>query len=91
MMTIVRGLTFIYTDFTVGAIPGSPITFSDPGFDWLGGGSVGFVPAQTLIFLVLAVAMVLMLRFTSFGRNVFAIGGNLEQLSSLRARRLRFF
>ena len=78
MLTLVRGLTYIYTDFTVGTIPGSPITFSDPGFDWLGGGNVGFLPAQTLIFLILAVVMALILRFTPFGRDVYAIGGNLE-------------
>lgn len=78
MMTLVRGLTYIYTDFTVRAIPGSPITFSDPGFDWLGSGNVGFLPTQTLIFLVLAVIMVLMTRFSPFGRDVYAIGGSLE-------------
>ena len=78
MMTVVRGLTYIYTDFTVRAIPGSPITFSDAGFDWLGGAKVGFIPTSTLIFVVLAVIMALILRFTPFGRNVYAIGGNLE-------------
>jgi ribose/xylose/arabinose/galactoside ABC-type transport system permease subunit len=78
MMTLVRGLTYIYTDFTVRTIPGSPITFSDPGFDWLGAGKVGFLPTQTLIFLVLAVVMALILRFTPYGRDIYAIGGNLE-------------
>jgi ribose/xylose/arabinose/galactoside ABC-type transport system permease subunit len=78
MMTLVRGLTYIYTDFTVRAIPGSPITYSDPGFDWLGSGNLGFLPTQTLIFLVLALMMALMTRFTPFGRDVYAIGGNLE-------------
>ena len=78
MMTLVRGLTYIYTDFTVRTVPGSPITFSDPGFDWLGAGKVGFLPTQTLIFLVLAVVMAMILRFTPFGRDIYAIGGNLE-------------
>lgn len=78
MMTVVRGLTFIFADFVVGAVPGSPITFSNGLFDWLGAGFVGPLPAVTVLFLLLAVALALVLRFTHFGRAVYAIGGDPE-------------
>ena len=47
MLTAVRGLTFIFSDYVVHAVPGSAITFSDPLFDWLGTDSVGPVPTAT--------------------------------------------
>jgi ribose/xylose/arabinose/galactoside ABC-type transport system permease subunit len=78
MMTVVRGLTFIFADYTVGTVSGSPITFSDPWFDWLGAGTIGPLPVATVLFLVLSVAVALTLRFTPFGRAVYAIGGDIE-------------
>jgi ribose/xylose/arabinose/galactoside ABC-type transport system permease subunit len=77
-MTVVRGLTFIYSDFTVGTVPGSPITFSDGLFDWIGSGWVGPMPSSAAVFVVLAVALALTLRVTAFGRSVYAIGGDVE-------------
>ena len=78
MMTVVRGLTYIYTDYTVAAVPGSPITFSDDFFDWIGTGNIGVLPTQAVIFVGLALATALMLRYTGFGRSIFAIGGSQE-------------
>ncbi|RSK54683.1 ABC transporter permease [Bacillus canaveralius] len=78
MMTIARGLTYIYTDFTVGGIPGSPITFSHPLFDWLGAGYIAGIPTQAVIFIVLALVLGFVLRHTALGRNVYAVGGNGE-------------
>jgi ribose/xylose/arabinose/galactoside ABC-type transport system permease subunit len=78
MMTVVRGLTFIYTDFTVRGVPGAPITFSSDWFDWLGAGWIGPIPSSTFIFLALAILLALTLRFTAFGRSIYAIGGDTE-------------
>jgi ribose/xylose/arabinose/galactoside ABC-type transport system permease subunit len=78
MMTVVRGLTFIFADYVVGTVPGSPITFSHDWFDWLGAGWLGPVPSSTALFLLLALAIALTLRFTAFGRNIYAIGGDAE-------------
>jgi ribose/xylose/arabinose/galactoside ABC-type transport system permease subunit len=78
MMTVVRGLTFIFADYVVRSVPGSGITFSDPLFDWLGGASWGPIPTATLLFLGLAAALALMLRHTHFGRAIYAIGGDPE-------------
>ena len=78
VMTVVRGLTYIYTDYTVATVPGSPITFSDDFFDWIGTGNIGVLPTQAVIFIGLAVLIALMLRYTGFGRSIFAIGGSQE-------------
>ncbi len=78
MMTVARGLTFIFSDFVVQSVPGSAITFSDPLFDWLGAKSWGPIPTVTILFLGLAVVLALMLRHTHFGRAIYAIGGDPE-------------
>ncbi|ACP21576.1 putative ribose ABC transporter (plasmid) [Sinorhizobium fredii NGR234] len=78
MMTVVRGLTFIFADFTVGSVPGSPITFMDSLFSWLGSGSFGPIPTAAALFLTLAVILSIVLRFTPFGRSIYAIGGDAE-------------
>jgi ribose/xylose/arabinose/galactoside ABC-type transport system permease subunit len=78
MMTVVRGLTFIFSDYAVGSVPGSPITFMDGLFSWLGAGSVGPISTAAALFLVLAFILAMMLRFTPFGRAMYAIGGDAE-------------
>jgi len=78
MLTVVRGLTFIFCDFVVQSVPGSAVTFSNPLFDWLGAESWGPVPTATVIFLGLALVLTLVLRHTHFGRAIYAIGGDWE-------------
>ena len=78
MMTAVRGLTFIFADYTVGSVPGSAITFMDGLFTWLGAGSVGLIPTATALFLLLAFTLAIVLRYTPFGRAMYAIGGDAE-------------
>lgn len=78
MMSFARGLTFLFGNVVVGKVSGTAITFSDPSFDWLGAGTVGPIPSQTALFLLLAAVIALVLRFTHFGRSIFAVGGNIE-------------
>jgi ribose/xylose/arabinose/galactoside ABC-type transport system permease subunit len=78
MMTVARGLTFIFCDYFVRSVPGSAITFSDPLFDWLGSESLGPAPTIGIIFLGLAILLALVLRHTHFGRAIYAIGGDAE-------------
>lgn len=47
-----------------------------PGFEYLGTGYVGPVPVQVLVMLVVVVAAFFVVRATSFGRYVMAVGGN---------------
>lgn len=55
---------------------GQLIPFSNPTFEWLGRGLIGPVPIQVLIMLAVAAAAIFVIRATSFGRYVVAVGGN---------------
>ena len=69
MMSAARGLALIYSD-------GRPISRLDPGFNFLGQGSIIGIPVPIIIFAVVAVAAHIVLNYTRFGRHVYAIGGN---------------
>jgi ribose transport system permease protein len=71
MMSIARGAALVFTE-------GRPVSGFDSSFRLLATGSVGFVPAPVVATLVIyAVAHVILTR-TTFGRYVYAIGGNEE-------------
>lgn len=63
-----------------------PKVFFDPAdqplvirqFNWLGNGYLGPVPVPVVVFAIILVVSALVLRYTSFGRSVYAIGGNRE-------------
>lgn len=57
---------------------GGPISGFDEAYRWWGQGYVGQVPVPVIIFLVAAVIAWVVLRYTRFGRNVYAVGGNPE-------------
>ena len=84
MMTFARGLTYLYTG-------GYPINFKPmpDAFAWFGKGYVGFLPTPTFLFVVVALVMYLMLRYTAFGRSLYAIGGNRQaaKLSGIPVKR----
>ena len=84
MMTFTRGLTYLYTG-------GYPINFKPmpSNFAWFGKGYVGLLPTPTFLFLVVALVMMYVLNRTSFGRSLYAIGGNREaaSLSGIRVKR----
>jgi inositol transport system permease protein len=69
MMTAGRGIALIYSG-------GRPISSLEPGFNWLGQGSIGPVPVPILIFALVVVVGSVMLNRTTFGRYTYAIGGN---------------
>ncbi|TAK58543.1 MAG: ribose ABC transporter permease [Bacteroidetes bacterium] len=71
MMTICRGLAFIYTD-------GRPIWEVPPEFSILGNGRLLAIPIPTIIMLGVYVVAFTMLHRTRFGRYVYAVGGNKE-------------
>lgn len=57
---------------------GFPITTFPKGFNFLGAGNVGGVPTPVFFFLAVFVAMHVLMKYTSFGRAVYAVGGNAE-------------
>jgi ribose/xylose/arabinose/galactoside ABC-type transport system permease subunit len=71
MMSVARGAALVFTE-------GRPVSGFDEGFRWLATGSVGFVPAPVLVMLFVYVVAHVALTRTTFGRYVYAIGGNEE-------------
>lgn len=69
-----RGIALLITD-------GHPIIGLNKDLLFLGGGTLGMIPMPVIIMLILCVITWYILRYTRFGRHIFAIGGN-EQAAS---------
>jgi len=82
-MTVWRGTTLL-----IGG--GSPISGFDEGYTWWGTGTILSVPVPVLVFLVVTVIGYILLRYTPYGRHVYAVGGNPEaaRLTGLRVNRV---
>jgi ribose transport system permease protein len=85
-MTLVRGMMLTYT-------LQKPISGTDEAFQFWGAGSVGAVPTPIIVVLIIALILNLVLKYTRFGRNLYAVGGNAEAafLSGIRVMRFKFF
>ncbi len=68
-MTIVKGLVFSYTE-------GRPINTQDPAIQALRDFHIGGITITPIIFIVCFVLFFLIMRYTKFGRNIYATGGN---------------
>ena len=71
MLGIARSLAFLYTK-------GEPIPVLDMGFLKLGIGYLWRIPVPSVIFLALLAVAAFALRYTRFGRSVYAVGSNEE-------------
>jgi inositol transport system permease protein len=80
-MTIWRGLTLILND-------GGPISGFDEGIRWWGRGDVFGIPVPVLVFALVAAVGYVTLRYTRYGRSIYAVGGNPEaaRLSGLNVK-----
>lgn len=82
MMSIARGAALLFTE-------GRPISGFDASFRVLATGRVGFVPAPVIVMAVVYAAAHFVLTRTTFGRYVYAIGGN-EEATRLSGVSIRF-
>lgn len=81
-MTAFRGLTLIVGN-------GGPVSAFDSAFNYIGQERIGgVVPVPVIVFLVVALIAYIILRYTQYGRYVYAVGGNKEaaRLSGLNTR-----
>lgn len=69
MLSMARGLTLIYSD-------GRPIANLSPAIRWIGSGNVIGMPVPVLIFFAVFIIGWVTLSRTTFGRYIYAVGGN---------------
>jgi len=80
-MTIWRGATMLIND-------GGPISGFDAGLRWWGTGAVAGIPVPILVFALVAAIGYVVQRYTRYGRQIHAVGGNIEaaRLSGLNVK-----
>lgn len=82
MMSITRGIALLLTE-------GRPVSGFAPAFRVVATGRIGVIPAPIVITIVAYVAAHVVLTRTTFGRYVYAIGGN-EEATRLSGVAVRF-
>lgn len=80
-MTMFRGLAYTISG-------GQPVYTLPQSFDVLGG-SIGVIPIPAIIMVVIFILGAYVLRYTKFGRHIYAIGGNevAAKLSGINVKR----
>lgn len=71
MMTLLRGCVLVYTK-------GSPIPIKAEAYKFFGKGSILGVPVPVIILIIMFLLAHYVLTQTSFGRSIYAFGGNRE-------------
>lgn len=69
MLSVARGATLLYSG-------GRPIPNLSPEFRWLGQGLVFGIPVPVIIFAIVFAIAAIVLRYTIYGRRIYAVGGN---------------
>lgn len=83
-MTIYRGLTLVYTE-------GRPITGLNENFAFVGRGYLFGIPMPIIWMSLAFIVLYIILKYTTFGRHVYALGGNEEAalLSGINTSRVK--
>lgn len=70
---------------------GFPLTPFPSWYNFIGGGYLFGVPFPALLFLLTFAVLQFLMNFTSFGRSVYAVGGNAEaaRLSGINVKRVK--
>ncbi len=85
-MSLVHGIMLTYTRQ-------QPIAGQVESFTFWGAGSIGFIPTPFIIAVILSTIIYIILKYTQFGRDMYAIGGNIDSayLAGIRVNRVTFF
>jgi sugar transport system permease protein len=83
-MTALRGAAFLITN-------GFPVSSFPDWYNYLGGGYLFGIPFPAVIFMIVFVVVSVLMNYTSFGRSVYAVGGNAEaaRLSGINVKRVK--
>lgn len=78
--------SLVYRGIAILITGGSLIPVRIEQFSWLGRGRIGMVNIAVIVLVIFMVTMMVLLNRTTFGRRVFAVGGNEEAaiLSGIR-------
>ncbi|KGQ60023.1 sugar ABC transporter permease [Gallibacterium anatis] len=71
MMIIARGAAQLYSD-------GRPIDASSEAFTWISDVSFLGLPGLVILYIIIVIASHILLSRSTFGRHVYAVGGNLN-------------
>ncbi len=71
MMSVARGAALLFTE-------GRPVSGFDAGFRSVATGKLGFIPAPVVVTIAVYLVAHVLLTRTTFGRYVYAMGGNEE-------------
>lgn len=79
IMTSLRGAIMVISE-------GQPVTMLGRNFGFIGTGYIGSIPFPIIMMLIGTIIVTYILRYTPFGRHVYAVGGNAEasRLSGVR-------
>jgi len=82
-MTIGRGFALAYSN-------GKPYAIKNEAFKAIGQGSIAGIPTPIILLVIVCTLGIIVLNMTTFGRYVFAIGGNKNaaRLSGVRTKRV---
>ncbi len=85
MQFIFRGGAFLLTD-------GRYIRINDPVYTFIGSGKILGIPFCLIIMLLTYLVIWYILKYTTYGRTVFAVGGNprVAQLAGINTAKVRF-
>lgn len=71
MAYVARGIGLVYSD-------GKPIYLQEETFNKIGNAQLGFIPLPIIYMVVIFVILYIVLNYTKYGRQVYAVGGNPE-------------
>ena len=68
---------------------GKPVSNINPAINVLGDRLFGFLPVPVLIYVGVIVFMWILMNYTTFGKSIYAIGGNVEaaEISGIKVKR----
>lgn len=82
---IARGIVYVFTD-------GRPITGVSDSYKYIGSAAWGVVPVMVVIYALFLVAGTFLLKYSKYGRHVYAVGGNKRAalVSGINVKRTEF-
>lgn len=68
---------------------GKPVSNINPQMNWFGSRIFGVIPVPVLIYVLIIFIVWVIMNYTSFGKSIYAIGGNVEaaEISGIKVKR----